>query len=192
MEGAFDFCTSIEQISVPSSVKEICYSAFYECEQLVNVVLREGLERIGSRAFYGCILLERCNIPSSVKQIKEDAFLHCPRLTAITFCGEVEDLVTELSLTDWSDHGRKKGWLQMYSFLAQCAILERLGRITARKWRAYIHSQLRHFPSIHDHKFDAYCNLISSWIDRFNELKDAASILDGTRSLEIETCGTKI
>lgn len=63
----------------------------------MNVVLCEGLEQIGSRAFSQCILLERCNIPSTVKQIKEDAFLDCPRLTAVTFCGEVEDLVTELS-----------------------------------------------------------------------------------------------
>lgn len=66
----------------------------------------------------------------------------------------------------------------MYSFLAQCAILERLARITARKWKAYIHSLLRDFPSIHDDKFNAYCNLISFWIDHFNELKDAVSVLE--------------
>ena len=178
MENAFSECRSLEQISVPTTVKEIGSYAFYKCEQLVNVVLCEGLEQIGSRAFSQCILLERCNIPSTVKQIKEDAFLDCPRLTAVTFFGEVEDLVTELSLTDWYNHGRKKGWLLMYSFLAQCAILERLARITARKWKAYIHSLLRDFPSIHDDKFNAYCNLISFWIDHFNELKDAVSVLE--------------
>ena len=70
---------------------------------------------------------------------------------AIEFCTEIEDLVTELSLTDWYDHGRNVLWQDVYVFLMKHTILQRLGMITVRKWRDDVHDLLRRFPFIHEY-----------------------------------------
>ncbi|RBI34055.1 leucine-rich repeat domain-containing protein, partial [Metamycoplasma hominis] len=41
----------MESITIPGSVKEIGESAFSGCENLKEVILNEGLERIGDYAF---------------------------------------------------------------------------------------------------------------------------------------------
>ncbi len=82
---AFYGCTSLEQISIPSSVKVI-----KNCTQLMNVELREeGLERISSEAFWNC---------TTVHYIHNDAFKDYNELAGIKFCEEIEEFVTDLSL----------------------------------------------------------------------------------------------
>ena len=51
---AFDECRSLESITIPSSVKEICKLAFYKCYGLKEVVLNEGLKMIEMQAFERC------------------------------------------------------------------------------------------------------------------------------------------
>ncbi len=75
--AAFQGCTLLERIIIPSTVKVIGRYAFYCCAQLRNVELCEGLERIHWEAFQGCTSLERINIPSTVKAIGVTAFLDC-------------------------------------------------------------------------------------------------------------------
>jgi hypothetical protein len=75
--GAFEGCTLLERIIIPSTVKVIGVTAFNDCRQLRNVELSEGLERIHWEAFQGCTSLERINIPSTVKAIGVTAFLDC-------------------------------------------------------------------------------------------------------------------
>ncbi|WP_181817595.1 leucine-rich repeat protein, partial [Metamycoplasma hominis] len=41
----------IESITIPGSVKEIGESAFSGCKNLKEVILNEGLEKIGAKAF---------------------------------------------------------------------------------------------------------------------------------------------
>ncbi|RBI34057.1 leucine-rich repeat domain-containing protein, partial [Metamycoplasma hominis] len=58
----------MESITIPSSVKEIGERAFFGCQNLNEVILNEGLEKIGDYAFrYAKILF--ITIPGSVKEI---------------------------------------------------------------------------------------------------------------------------
>ncbi len=75
--GAFEGCTLLERIIIPSTVKFIGKWAFHECSWLRNVELHEGLERIDAGAFANCTLLERIIIPSTVKFIGKWAFHEC-------------------------------------------------------------------------------------------------------------------
>ncbi|KAL3762363.1 hypothetical protein ACHAWU_003868 [Discostella pseudostelligera] len=56
---------------------------FSHRNDLVEVELCDGLEKIIDNAFRCCSLLERITIPSSVKVIGKDAFLWCEKLTKV-------------------------------------------------------------------------------------------------------------
>jgi hypothetical protein len=62
------------------AVKKIGQMAFQYCEQLINVELCEGLERIEQAAFSGCRSLTSIRIPSTVREIGWASFHDCSRL----------------------------------------------------------------------------------------------------------------
>ena len=70
---AFSY-SSIETVSLPSSLEEIGESAFRDCYNLAQITLPEGLEYIGNSAFVNCGKLESIRIPASVKSIGYYAF----------------------------------------------------------------------------------------------------------------------
>ena len=80
---AFMDCTSLSQITFPSSVRVIAQDAFHGCTNLQSVTLHEGLECIFAGAFTGCGL-QSLEIPSSVTSISGHAFTDCTSLTSVT------------------------------------------------------------------------------------------------------------
>jgi hypothetical protein len=144
-EGAFQDCTSLTSIRIPSTVKEIGLEAFMGCRQLKTVELLEGLESIGKYAFAECTSLRRIIIPSTVKQISGEAFRNCNSLEAIEFCDAIEQLVHEVSLP-WWNHGVLGASLRTYSFLAQFNIPARMEQIKVGVWRKNIHNMLQRIP----------------------------------------------
>ncbi len=89
-DGAFDCCTSLESINIPSSIKVISGGEFCDCRQLMNVELCQGLERIGIYAFDGCTSLVSIRIPSTVKMIGKWAFAGCSQLINVELCEGLE------------------------------------------------------------------------------------------------------
>ena len=62
-------------------VAEIGTDAFRYNAGLKEIILSEGLERIGNGAFFGCDDLESVRLPSGVREIPESAFEDCDLLT---------------------------------------------------------------------------------------------------------------
>ncbi len=62
-------------VSLPGSVERIGRECFYQCTQLSDVSLHEGLKTIDSDAFTNCDRLRRIRIPASVTDIAEGAFI---------------------------------------------------------------------------------------------------------------------
>ena len=60
------------------------YTQFSSCKSLEEVVLNEGLQKIGPFAFNGCSL-PCINLPSTVTEIGDSAFLGCDSLRNIVF-----------------------------------------------------------------------------------------------------------
>ena len=83
---AFCWCTSLESITIPSSVIEIGGYAFSKCVSFSEVVLHEGLLRIGVGAFRECTL-QSISLPTSVTEISVQAFLGCIMLREV-LCNE--------------------------------------------------------------------------------------------------------
>ena len=80
---AFSNCSSLECISLPSTVTEIAKRAFSVCKSLNNVVLNEGLQKIGRNAFYRCYLLQSITIPSTITEIESHAFAQCRNMEEV-------------------------------------------------------------------------------------------------------------
>ena len=77
---AFQGCTSLAEITIPSSVASIGTSAFNGCSSLTEITIPDSVTSIGEWAFQGCTSLAEITIPSSVDSIANGAFMGCDAL----------------------------------------------------------------------------------------------------------------
>ena len=102
---AFNECTSLKEINLPSTIKtignyafsytavtqleipagEIGTSAFYGCEELESLTLGDGVQSIGKTAFFKCSALKTLKIGTGVTKIAAKAFGNCNLLQTIEF-----------------------------------------------------------------------------------------------------------
>ena len=80
---AFDGCSSLTSLTLPSSVTSIGSSAFSGCSGLTSLTLPSSVTSIGESAFRGCSSLASLTLPSSVTSIGKSAFSGCSGLTSI-------------------------------------------------------------------------------------------------------------
>lgn len=75
-EYAFADCISLEEIVFAESFKDKNIGKYfaYNCSNLKNIALPEGIEFIGDMAFNGCSLIENVHIPENVSRIYYGAF----------------------------------------------------------------------------------------------------------------------
>ncbi len=70
--------------TVPESTKRIAEQAF-QLTKLKTVILNEGLETIGNRAFYNSNTLTAVTIPTTVTSIADEVFAWTQKLATVTF-----------------------------------------------------------------------------------------------------------
>lgn len=75
--------------------------AFYECRNLKEITIPNGVTEIGEYAFRGCKSLESITIPDGVTTIGDYAFSYCDNLTSIT----IPDSVTSIGKYAFYDTG---------------------------------------------------------------------------------------
>ena len=71
--SAFEGCSNLQSVTLPSSITAIGTDAFYACVKLGDINLPEGLTTINLRAFYNCHL-DTVIIPSTMTSIGNSAF----------------------------------------------------------------------------------------------------------------------
>ena len=81
---AFEGCSGLTSLTLPSGVTEISDFAFLSCSGLTSLTIPSSVTSIGELAFYGCSGLTSLTIPSSVTSIGEGAFNGCSGLTSLT------------------------------------------------------------------------------------------------------------
>ena len=98
-DRAFENCRSIKSIifegaepaqgparyaaASGSSLWRIGSWAFYNCHQLQNLTIPEGVTEVGDAAFYGCTYLEDMVLPSTIQEIGDNGFALCAKLQKI-------------------------------------------------------------------------------------------------------------
>lgn len=74
---------SITRAVIDSTIISVPSRAFFECENLVEVVFHNSVTRICNWAFFGCSLLESVEFPQSLSAIENGAFYNCSSLRMI-------------------------------------------------------------------------------------------------------------
>ena len=69
---AFWGCTKLEKLELPSSLRTIEASAFSTCQSLTEIVIPEGVKKLESNIFSVCPKLKSVTLPSSLEEIDED------------------------------------------------------------------------------------------------------------------------
>lgn len=80
---AFNKCNSLTEVTIPNTVIEIDYQAFYYCPNLKKVTIHEGVKTIGQTAFIGCTQLTSITIPGTVTEM-DSAFSGSTALSQVT------------------------------------------------------------------------------------------------------------
>lgn len=73
--NAFYYCGVLKTVgTLPSTLEEIGFATFLNCNNLVNVQLNAGLKKIGAQAFMQCTRIPTLSVPSSVQTVGAEAF----------------------------------------------------------------------------------------------------------------------
>ena len=81
--SSFAGCNTVKKVILGYGVKSIAYGTFKDNANIKEVVMYNGLEKIGDRAFYNSGITS-VTIPSTVKEVGEFAFAYCSALESIT------------------------------------------------------------------------------------------------------------
>lgn len=112
-DATFAYAQTLEAVTLPSTVKYLGNSTFYDCPFLYSVNLANTqIEKIGDGAFYKCVLLKtvhmkKPNGASPIKTIGRYAFAHCSSLVNSAFAGAsmIPDSVTSIEKDAFRNSG---------------------------------------------------------------------------------------
>ncbi|CAJ1967564.1 unnamed protein product [Cylindrotheca closterium] len=82
-EFAFGYCTSLQKIKLPNSMRVVGRNVFTRCTQLQTVELNEGLLMLRDGVFSFCLGLKRLRIPSTVVEMERELLFSCSSLETL-------------------------------------------------------------------------------------------------------------
>ena len=91
--SAFSHATSLLSVSIPESIDTISHSVFAYCSSLKTATLPSGITSIPARMFLNCESLESANLPSTLLTISESAFAGCTSLNNVTIPAKVTEIL---------------------------------------------------------------------------------------------------
>ena len=80
---AFQDCTALTLITLPSNLRFISNEAFRNCSGLMTMNVPDGVTSIGARGFYNCGNITKIVLPDSITNIEHEAFHGCSNLRNI-------------------------------------------------------------------------------------------------------------
>ena len=91
-ERAFYNCVNLIEVVIPDSITSIGVYAFGSCKNLTSVTITNSVTEIGAGAFSGCSKLININIPTGLTKIEANTFAYCYGLTEITIPVSVTEI----------------------------------------------------------------------------------------------------
>ena len=82
-------------VTLPSTIEKIEYSAFCYATKLYSIQLNEGLKEMGDAVFSHCTALTEVYIPTTLKEIPDRTFDNCTSLPAIALSAGIEHIGSE-------------------------------------------------------------------------------------------------
>ena len=90
--GSFAFCSGLTSVTITDSVTDIGIYAFYACSNLAEVTISTNVTNIGISAFDSCSSLTNVNIPDGVAIIGGSAFQNCVSLDSVAIPASVASI----------------------------------------------------------------------------------------------------
>lgn len=87
----YDARNTLTEVTLPNTVDEIEYQAFFNCSNLTKVIIPEGVRKIGQAAFYGCSQLTSITIPSTITNM-DTAFSGNTALSHVTLTNGISNI----------------------------------------------------------------------------------------------------
>lgn len=87
--------SNVEDVTIPSSVRELCAECFHGCGHLLRVTIGENVDIIGSKAFRYCFRLPAIELPKGLHAIEDMTFSHCSALTEVVIPDDVGSIGDE-------------------------------------------------------------------------------------------------
>ena len=82
--SAFEGCSNLRSVTIPSTIKTIAQYAFYQCSKLTEITIPEGVTSIGKGAF-SYTAISTITIPSTVTSVGDKPFYSCQALTSVVW-----------------------------------------------------------------------------------------------------------
>jgi len=109
-DRAFEDCRSLGSVVFNtetgnpdlSNLNYIGNWAFYNCHNLTEITVPEGVTEIGLAAFYGCTYLEALSLSSTVRSIGDNSFAKCSKLKSISISAEMPPFIAAKTFYDVS------------------------------------------------------------------------------------------
>ena len=99
--AAFGNCQELKMLTIPKTLTraggeygfgQYCYGPFYNCKNLKEVIVEQGIKTIPSELFAKCYGVEKVEIPNSVTKIGDNAFRECTSLETITIINGITEI----------------------------------------------------------------------------------------------------
>lgn len=91
-DRAFAGCTDIKEIVLADGVEKIGVRAFYSCRSLVSVEIPDSVREICDDAFFGCDSLKSIELPSALDKLGIQVFMGCRALESV----DIPDGISEI------------------------------------------------------------------------------------------------
>ena len=79
-------------VVIPDGVTRIGVSAFFWCKNMQSVTIPDSVISIGKQAFFGCTKLQSLSLPDTVTSIDDSAFSLCTNLRSLTIPASVTSI----------------------------------------------------------------------------------------------------
>lgn len=87
--GAFYNCTNLANVSLGQGLTAISGELFAGCSSLVEITIPNGVLTLGAKSFYSCTNLESVKLGSGLTEIGVEAFSKCTKLSSVEFSNGV-------------------------------------------------------------------------------------------------------
>ncbi len=120
----------VTDLVIPDGVTRIGYLAFSNCSSLTSVTIPDSVTRIVGSAFQNCSSLNSINIPDSVTYISDEAFMDCSSLSSLTIGNGVTSIggsafqnCSSLTSINIPDSVTSIGWRAFYGCTSLTSVI---------------------------------------------------------------------
>lgn len=89
---SFGMFPLLEEVRLPSTLRKIGLSAFYECVSLQVIEIPQSVNTIGETAFYGCRRLPEITVTGELLTVQTGTFAMCEELRSVTLPDSVDEI----------------------------------------------------------------------------------------------------